>query len=211
MDRTYFYDYFYSEKHVIAKLSNLLTNLIPFGHEQLIFCCIGTDRSTGDALGPLIGHSLNADNLFPFPLYGTLKEPVHALNIEQKIQSIYKEYSNPFIVAIDACLSSAYPIGTIIIENKPIFPALAFNKKLPPIGHLSIKCVVNKQGSNQLDLLQSTRLHFIMELSEIVSRSLLSSFQLYQRKSVHYSNYNSDDNNARQHVGYSNFRYSNYI
>lgn len=49
-------------------------------YNEFIILCIGTDRSTGDALGPLVGHKLinsisKYNNVY---LYGTLDDPVHA-------------------------------------------------------------------------------------------------------------------------------------
>ena len=41
-----------------AKLEELIRQEFLRGKEGVIFLCIGTDRSTGDSLGPLIGHKL---------------------------------------------------------------------------------------------------------------------------------------------------------
>jgi len=56
-------------------------------YEEFVILCIGTDRSTGDALGPIIGHKLvnslsKYDNIY---IYGTLDDPVHAKNLQEKI------------------------------------------------------------------------------------------------------------------------------
>ena len=48
--------------------------------EDIILVCIGTDRSTGDSLGPLTGSKLLEKNLEHFYIYGTLQHPVHAVN-----------------------------------------------------------------------------------------------------------------------------------
>ena len=39
------------------------------GRRQVVFLCIGTDRSTGDSLGPLIGSRLEAEQMNP-PVQG---------------------------------------------------------------------------------------------------------------------------------------------
>ena len=46
----------------------------------IIVLCIGTDRSTGDALGPLVGERLHGVCQHARVL-GNLKEPVHAVNL----------------------------------------------------------------------------------------------------------------------------------
>ena len=51
---------------------------------ELVFLCIGSDRVTGDCLGPYIGHQLlDRLDLQDIYVYGTLKDPVHALNLEK--------------------------------------------------------------------------------------------------------------------------------
>lgn len=49
----------------------------PHHWTDLVFLCIGTDRVTGDCLGPYVGHRLSS---FCFPgiyVYGTLVQPVY--------------------------------------------------------------------------------------------------------------------------------------
>lgn len=48
---------------------------------ELVFLCIGSDRITGDSLGPLIGYQLSPYCSRIFHVYGTLDDPVHALNL----------------------------------------------------------------------------------------------------------------------------------
>lgn len=76
----------------------------------LVFLCIGSDRATGDCLGPLLGHRLDAVlRNSPYFVYGTLKEPVHAKNLKETIDKIYHIHENPLIVAIDASLGRSSP------------------------------------------------------------------------------------------------------
>ena len=71
-------------------------------NQPLVLICIGSDRATGDCLGPLVGQSLMD---FPvYSVYGTLQFPVHAKNLDKTMELIYKFHKNPFIIAIDSCL-----------------------------------------------------------------------------------------------------------
>ena len=48
------------------KIGSLLTELYAksdSNFEELVFLCIGSDRITGDSLGPLIGHRLSKEHL----------------------------------------------------------------------------------------------------------------------------------------------------
>lgn len=67
----------YTDLGAAWRLSSVLMESIPFGDGPLLFCCIGTDRSTGDALGPLTGSLLTGLPSFPFEVVGTLEKPLH--------------------------------------------------------------------------------------------------------------------------------------
>lgn len=143
-------------------------------YEELIILCIGSDRSTGDALGPLVGYKLEHilsvyEDTY---LLGTLEKPVHAKNLEEKIDYIYDRFLNPFIIAIDASLGRADRIGYLNIKDGPLNPGLGVNKKLPKIGDLSITGVVNIGGMMEYVVLQNTRLNLVMNMAEAISQSI---------------------------------------
>ncbi len=155
----------------------------------IIFLCIGTDRSTGDSLGPIIGDKLKFLVRNKVILYGNLENPVHAKNLKQVIDEIEYTYNNPFIVAIDACLGNIQNVGKIFIEKKPLLPGAAVNKNLPPIGDLSITGVVNVCGNLEFMILQNTRLYTVMKLADVISRGIYHSLlkSLEENKVSSYS------------------------
>ena len=135
-----------------------------------VILCIGTDRATGDCLGPLVGEQLyNYSN--HFNVLGTLRFPVHALNLRQTINMIYSELGNPFIIAVDAALGIRSHVGSISVSNCPIAPGRGVNKKLPAIGNVSITGIVNMLSRNP-SLLQSTRLHTVKVLADCIANAL---------------------------------------
>ena len=151
-----------------------IKNLKPIidDNRDIIFLCIGTDRSTGDSLGPLIGYKLKPIIPKNIYVYGSLESPIHATNILTILDKIKINFNNPYIVAIDAALGSVHNIGKIIIENKPLSPGAAFNKSLPPIGNMSIKGIVNISGCMDFTLLQNTRLYTVMTLADSISNGI---------------------------------------
>lgn len=139
--------------------------------ENIIILCIGTDRATGDCLGPLVGEHLK-NVLLEVPVYGTLEQPIHALNLEETIEDIYATHENPFIIAIDASLGVPEHIGYATLSRNPLIPGKGVNKKLPAIGNLSITGIVNIAGFPNSVLLQSTRLHTVMTLANCISNAI---------------------------------------
>ncbi|MFJ8528930.1 spore protease YyaC [Bacillus sp. NPDC094106] len=154
-------------------ISNFLLSHIPIKlNIPLILICIGTDRSTGDALGPLVGTKLEQMEIQNFQVFGTLDEPVHALNLEDKIQNIQTSILDSFIIAIDACLGKSQNIGSITIGKGPSKPGAAMNKKLPAVGELHIHGIVNLNGFMEFFVLQNTRLSLVMKMADVISQSI---------------------------------------
>lgn len=185
---------YYKETGAVWRLSNYFIEQIPFDHPNLVFCCIGTDRSTGDALGPMTGSFLSQLKSFPFEIVGTLDNPLHALNIEEITDTLLSSSIAPYIIAIDACLGNVNNIGQIIVQRGPLFPGKAVKKDLPPIGDVSIKAIVNIGGFMEYNVLQSTRLSLTYDMGKIISRSLLLAWHRYNLKVINNSNSNADEN-----------------
>lgn len=157
------------KEYLFSKLEDLLNE-----NRSIIFLCIGTDRVTGDTLGPLIGYklkNLRKNNIF---VYGTLENPVHSCNLVEILNKIDENFTHPYIIAIDACLGTVQNIGKVFIENKPLNPGLAVNKDLPPVGDMSITGVVNISGYLEFMVLQNTRLYTVMTLADCISNGISS-------------------------------------
>lgn len=141
-------------------------------YTEIVILCIGTDRSTGDCLGPLVGHKLRLVKYKKVYVYGTLDEPVHAKNLCEIISNIKEEYINPFIIAIDACLGKVERIGKISIRKGPLRPGAGVNKDLPEVGHIHIIGVVNLSGFMEYLILQNTRLNIVMRMADTISSGI---------------------------------------
>ena len=163
-------------------LSERLNDLLKANvNRELVVVCIGTDRSTGDSLGPLVGTQLRKSGLDHVPVYGTLEEPVHAMNLSEMSQEIDSKFDSPFIVAIDACLGQVSSIGNIQIGVGPVKPGAGVNKDLPPVGDIHITGIVNVGGFMEYFVLQNTRLNLVMKMADIIALSLLKSLTQWRR------------------------------
>lgn len=200
----------HEETGAVWRLSELFLQHIPFEHDNLIFCCIGTDRSTGDALGPLTG-SILTNSQFPYKIIGTLEKPLHAINLALTIEELQQMKTYPFVVAIDACLGREKSIGQIIVQHGPLLPGKAVNKDLPPIGNISIKGVVNVGGFMEMLVLQNTRLHVTYSMSNKIARALLLAYQRHSLKRKHKPNHHRNNRNSREQISYPNFGQSGNI
>lgn len=139
------------------------------GYKSVVFVCIGTDRSTGDSLGPLVGYKLENNSSNNFYFHGTLKNPVHAKNLTDTLKLIETKYEKPYVVAIDACLGQTDHVGYISIGEGSIKPGAGVNKELPPVGNMFITGIVNYGGFMDFLVLQNTRLCMVMDMADIIS------------------------------------------
>lgn len=162
----------HTDPELLDKMSEkIMTWLPPFPREYVVVF-IGTDRSTGDALGPLAGTLFNKMKPKHITVYGTLHNPVHAKNLTYYINKIDRHHHHPFIIAIDACLGKAVSIGKLIAGTGSIRPGAALNKSLPSIGDIHITGVVNMSGFMEYSILQSTRLSTVMDMSNSIAQLL---------------------------------------
>lgn len=139
-------------------------------HRPLVFLCIGSDRATGDCLGPLIGQQLSAAvRNTPYYVYGTLAAPVHAINLPDTMEQIYRTHRNPLVIAIDASLGKSTHIGCYTLGKGPLKPGAGVDKDLPPVGDFSITGIVNSSGMLDQMRLQTTRLNTVMLISEQIT------------------------------------------
>ena len=172
------------------EISNYLYNNLKdilYSNRDIIFICIGTDRCTGDSLGPLIGYKLKNISKNKIHIYGSLESPIHSKNLIEIINKINLNFDNPYIIAIDSCLGKISNIGKVFIDKKSLQPGLALNKNLPPIGDLSITGIVNIGGNFEFIVLQNTRLYTVMSLADCIYKGIYH-FILKVSKEFEYIN-----------------------
>ncbi|MBP1971041.1 putative sporulation protein YyaC [Virgibacillus natechei] len=162
----------HNDTDLLTAMGEKIISWLPEFPRDYVAVCIGTDRSTGDALGPLTGTFFSEMKPKHITIYGTLHEPVHAMNLENYIKLINNNHKNPYIIAIDACLGKNNSVGYLITGNGPIKPGAALNKPLPPIGDLYITGVVNVSGFMEQVILQNTRLSVVTDMSKQIASLL---------------------------------------
>ncbi|MFD2881867.1 DUF1256 domain-containing protein [Paenibacillus rhizoplanae] len=95
----------------------------------IVIICVGTDRSTGDSLGPLVGTTLARFRSPLFHLYGTLEEPVHAINLEETLTLVYQK-------------------NMLTRSSLPLMPASANPPASAASRSLKVRCVPAQGSTN---------------------------------------------------------------
>ncbi|MGL4345247.1 MAG: spore protease YyaC [Cellulosilyticaceae bacterium] len=153
-------------------LYSYLETYLPLHNNQLVLVCIGTDRATGDSLGPLIGYKLLDIQFQNVIIYGSLEQPVHAKNLDETLSHINSFYPDALVIAIDACLGNMQNVGCISIGEGAIKPGAGVKKDLPAIGHLHITGIVNFSSLMNMVVLQNTRLSIVMKMADIIASGM---------------------------------------
>ncbi|MCR6112669.1 spore protease YyaC [Bacillus sp. A301a_S52] len=155
------------------ELAKRIFNLLPDSPETpIVIVNIGSDRSTGDSLGPLTGTKLLTRRSPLYNVYGSLDAPIHAKNLEDTLTHIHDTYDHPFIIAVDACLGRTENVGMLTVMEGPVMPGAAVKKKLPPVGDIHLTGIVNVSGYMEMLVLQNTRLAIVMALADTLSTAL---------------------------------------
>lgn len=136
----------------------------------IVIICIGTDRSTGDCLGPLLGYRLKDIENDRIKVLGTLKNPVHALNINRYMEIIKQSFQDWTIIAVDASVGLPDHVGLVTILRDSIAPGAGVGKNLAKVGDISISGITTSGCS--AESLMGVRLSMVMDMVEFLYSSM---------------------------------------
>ena len=179
----------YHPHRLAKKRAALIREEMRGGTQGIVFLCIGTDRSTGDSLGPLIGHKLlerSQENagFRQAAVFGTLDRPVHAMNLEQYHAFVRKNFPGRVIVAIDASVGNREHVGYVTLGKGALKPGLGVSKNLSEVGDIFITGIVGGCTSFDPVMLQSIRLSIVMRLADCICESICLVENLWDFPSV---------------------------
>lgn len=138
--------------------------LLTLGTRPVILC-IGSDRVTGDCLGPIVGQLL-IERKVDAHVYGSLTRPVTALNLKESLKKIKLAHSDKKVLAIDSSVGRQADVGKIRVAFGSIAPGSADGKKLPKVGDVSITATVTDLGKTPLS---AVRLGIVYSLARNIA------------------------------------------
>lgn len=140
-----------------------------------VVVCIGSDLAIGDSLGPVCGSMLRyKTHGLPVFVYGTLPAPVTAKEIPYLRPFLKDTHAHAKILAIDAAVGDSGDVGMIKINDTSLLPGAGANKLLGEIGDVSVMGIVAERSLNNFGLFNSTRLHLVYSMAEIISEGIAS-------------------------------------
>ncbi|MDO5147578.1 MAG: spore protease YyaC [Eubacteriales bacterium] len=167
--------YFHPEQDSVAAFSCALSAILHKTRKEkqsLLILCIGTDKITGDCLGPLVGTRL-LEQRCPIPVYGTLQYPVHASNLSTIVTKIRRDFHNPFLIVVDASVGTREKVGYVSFSTEPVYPGRGVCRPLFPIGNLSLTGIIHEDSPHCEIQLPYTRLYTIYRMADYLCKVIL--------------------------------------
>jgi putative sporulation protein YyaC len=165
---------FCSQSDFTALADMLLKKLRLFKTLPVILC-IGSDRITGDCLGPLCGHLLVNVYNTPCYVYGNLTFPITAQNLQTTLDFIKIRHHNQKIWAVDASIGKREDVGTIKLTTG-IYPGSYVGHNLPKSGSLGISACVSSDSNNDF---QTAKLGYVYNLADKIAQALNKSIRIH--------------------------------
>ena len=109
---------------------------------ETVVICIGSDRVSGDMLGPLVGSALREEYRLPCPVYGWVGESVNGVNLEQYLEMVEKKHPESALIAVDAALGKKEDVGRVRLKKGGIKAGGALERKGERIGDVGVIGVV---------------------------------------------------------------------
>lgn len=146
-------------------------------NKQLVILCIGSKNIVGDSLGPHVGEMLINNNVNKnVVIRGSLKSPIHYLNIKEELEDLNKTYSDIYSIVIDSSLYTKSYTGEIIVVKNKVVLGSALDKREYIIGDIGIKGIVGIDYKNPLKnirTLERVPKKLIEDMSLKISNELL--------------------------------------
>jgi putative sporulation protein YyaC len=141
----------FCDENMISHFTSLIKTILDSAKpSKIAIVCLGSREVKYDSYGPLVGSMVeHIDYLYPdIKVFGTLTDPITALNLEEKFD-IIKHQEGIFVIAIDAALTDRIEnLGIVCVDKVPIRPGAWADKILPVIGDMSIKAAITAKVSS---------------------------------------------------------------
>ena len=165
-----------SDKRALFQFADAFSELLEkynYEEREIVLICIGSDRATGDCLGPIVGQMLVERGANAF-VYGTLDRPITALNLKDAVAHIKKTHGKRKVLAIDSSVGKLCDVGKVRITFGPIAPGSADGKILPKVGDVSITATVTDPRKTPLS---AVRLGTVYSLAQSIADKIIKNMR----------------------------------
>ena len=130
---------------------------------KLLFLCIGSEKISGDCIGPIVGTLLKEKYRIPYPVLGTEDNSVNGANIRAYRDNIKKYFPDYKIIAVDSAVGDDKDLWTLKIREGGVRAGGALNPSVEYYG-------------NVLDNLLSAPYSKIVDFAERIAKTIVKAF-----------------------------------
>ena len=143
---------------------------------KLLFLCIGSEKISGDCIGPIVGTLLKEKYRIPYPVLGTEDNSVNGANIRAYRDNIKKYFPDYKIIAVDSAVGDDKDLWTLKIREGGVRAGGALNPSVEYYGEVGILAVVGSKSGNVLDNLLSAPYSKIVDCAERIAKTIVKAF-----------------------------------
>lgn len=170
------YNFYYNNRRAVIGVLSALKKFI-CADKPPVIVCIGSDRVSGDSLGPVTGSMLkNKLNNPQVIVLGSLDGTVTAKEIKYLNSFLRETFLGRTVICIDSAVGSLSDVGVIKISDSPLLPGSGINKRLGKIGDVSVQGVVAEKNFLSKSALSEVKMGMIYKMSDIISDSITKIF-----------------------------------
>lgn len=137
--------------------------------ETVIFC-IGSDRISGDRLGPEVGSLLRYKYNVPCYVYGVEGTPVNGVNLPEYRRMAAQNHPCAFTLAVDAAVGERSDLGKIKFRRGGVKAGGALGEGHAPLGDVSVMGVVAVKSDSVMTSLLEAPFALVESLAEKIAR-----------------------------------------
>ena len=145
-----------------------------------VIVCVGTDKISGDSLGPMVGSMLRAAGV-PCPVYGVEGATVNGVNLDRYREFLASRYAGVPVIAVDAALGEADEVGQIRYRKGGVCAGGALGRRTEGLGQLAVLGVVGRRGEDALSALLEAPLAVVERLAERIAHKLCEVLRLWEQ------------------------------
>jgi putative sporulation protein YyaC len=142
-----------------------------------VVMCIGSDRVSGDLLGPAVGKKLVEEYNLRAYVYGVTGRNINGANIDFYDGFIREAHKGSKVVAVDACLGSRREIGKIKVGSRGVGAGHAVRKSGKRYGDVGVVGIVAENAEDNVMQLISVEVSLVEELSERIAEYLAENLE----------------------------------
>ena len=138
-----------------------------------VIVCVGSDKISGDALGPMVGSLLRATGV-PCPVYGVEGATVNGGSLAEYRNFVQRYHPGVPVIAVDAAVGNPDEVGHIKYRLGGVKAGGAMGRTEPPLGDLAILGVVGVKGADPLASLLAVPYREVEALADRIATKLLA-------------------------------------